>query len=270
MTRRIEMLNPSPLEYKNGLNVNDTLHRYCSIAELYQTVKGSLSLSCPFNWDDPFENWLFRAKLIGSKGNNIDLHAAGTKFYCQSWTLNEESDAMWRLYASRNNGVRISTTAKKLYFEAYNAYDLDLETHEFVPTKIGKVVYKDEIQIRKEIGSPLAFKARFMELNCEGHYDSLLTKRPPYEFEKEVRLIAHDFDGRFGCTETSRLAMPIGDTNWIESITFGPETDDDTFMAHQSRLIDLGIDEGKIARSNLYGPLSYTINLSSASTESTD
>ena len=73
MTRRIEMLNPSPLEYKNGLNENDTLHRYCSVTELYQTAKGSLSLTCPFNWDDPFESWLFRAKLIGRKGNNIDL-----------------------------------------------------------------------------------------------------------------------------------------------------------------------------------------------------
>jgi hypothetical protein len=270
MTRRIEMLNPSFLDYKNELSEDDILNRYCSIAELYQTVKGSLSLSCPFSWDDPFENWLFRAKLIGSKGNNIDLHAAGTKFYCQSWTLNDESDAMWRLYASRNNGVRISTTTSKLYFEAYNAYDIDLEPHEFVQTKIGKVIYKDEIQIREEIGSPLAFKDRFMELNCEGHYDSLLIKRLPYKFENEVRLIAHDFDGRFGCTETTRLAMPIGHASWIESITFGPETDDDTFIAHQSRLIDLGIDKVKIERSNLYGPLSYTINLSSASTESTD
>lgn len=46
-------------------------------------------------------------------------------------------------------------------------------------------------------------------MNGKGFYESLLAKRKEYSSENEVRLIAWDFDGRFGCKETMRLEMGV-------------------------------------------------------------
>ena len=96
-----------------------------------------------------------------------------------------------------------------------------------------------------------------------GYYESLLFKRIAYSYEKEVRLIAHDFDGRFGNRETMRLEMDTPDRgyDWIEQVTFGPAIDNDTYEAHRDRLTKLGLSKEKISVSTLYGKLQNTIDL---------
>ena len=67
MTRPTELIHPSSFDYLNGLKEDDLVHRYCSIAELYSIVREKLTLTCPFAWDDLFENPLMRAKLTNRK-----------------------------------------------------------------------------------------------------------------------------------------------------------------------------------------------------------
>ena len=104
MTHPNELINPSIFDYLNGLQESDQIHRYCSIEELYRLVRGKLTLTCPFRWDDPFESPLLRAKLINRDGKRVPLQEAGRKLYCQSWTLEKESDSMWKLFGSQGKG----------------------------------------------------------------------------------------------------------------------------------------------------------------------
>lgn len=262
MTHSKELVNPSSYDLLNGLCGSDLIHRYCSIEELYSIIRGKLTLTCPFKWEDQFENPLFRAKLIKRDGKPVPLQEAGLKLYCQSWTLEEESDAMWKLFGSGGKGVRITAKSWDLLFQASNAYDTKI--NEAVYTKIGKVLYLDETELRKKFESEDEFYKRFMQPNDEGFNESLLFKRKAYLYEKEARLIAHDFDGRFGCSETMRLEMetPCLGCDWIENVTFGPAVDPDTYEAHRERLTTrLGLSEEKIGSSTLYGKLQYTIDL---------
>ncbi len=259
MTRPKELVNPSTCDLLNGLEGGNKIHRYCSVEELYSIIRGKLTLTCPFNWDDKFENPLFRAKLINRDGKPVPLDKAGRKLYCQSWTLEEESDAMWKLFGNRGKGVRITTKSWDLLFQAYNAYDI--ENWEAVFTKIGKVIYIDETELRKIFETGDAFYKRFMQPNGKGFNESLLFKRNAYSYEKEVRLIAHDFDGRFGNRETMRLEIPVCGCDWIECVTFGPAVDCDSYKVHREKLIKLGLTEEKISVSTLYGKLQYTIDL---------
>ena len=252
--------NPSIHDYLNCLKTSDQIHRYCSIRELYNMVRGKLTLTCPFAWTDKFENPLFRAILINRNGKHVPLQEAGRKLYCQSWTLEEESDAMWKLFGSLGNGVRVTARTSNLFFHAFNGYNI--EKNEAVFTKIGKVLYLDETELRKKFEPKDEYYRRFMKSSGEGYYESLLFKRKPYSYEKEVRLIAHDFDGRFGCSETMRLEIPVCGRGWIKHVTFGPAVDNDTFKAHRKRLTKLGLLKSKIGLSQLYGNLRYTIDLS--------
>ncbi len=259
MTRPNELLNPPPSDYLNGLRGSDQIHRYCSIEELYSIVQGKLTLTCPFAWDDPFENPLFRAKLINRNGIPVPLKEAARRLYCQSWTLEEESDAMWKLFGNEGKGVRITVRSEDLHLKVCNSYDI--AKNEAVFTNIGKVCYLEETKLREEFETNDRFYKRFMKLSGEGYYESLLVKREPYSYEKEVRLIAYDLDGSFGCRETMRLEIPISGRGLVEHVTFGPAVDNDTYEAHRERLDKLGLSKEKIDASTLYGELHYTIDL---------
>ncbi len=259
MTRPTEPTPLSQSDFLNGLQGINQIHRYCSLEELYSIIRGKLTLTCPFNWDDQFENPLFRAELINRNGMPVPLQKAGHKLYCQSWTLEEESDAMWKLFGNRGKGVRITAKSWDLLFQAYNSYDI--ENFEAVYTKIGKVRYLDEKELRQKFETDEKFYKRFMKSNGKGFFESLLFKRNAYSHEKEVRLIAHDFDGRFGNRETMRLEIPVCGCDWIECVTFGPAVDNDTYEAHRERLNKLGLSKQKIDASTLYGELYYTIDL---------
>ena len=166
MTRPNWLITSWNFDYLNGLQGSDQIHRYCSIEEFYSIVRGKLTLTCPFRWDDPFESPLLRAKLINRVGKPIPLQEAGRKLYCQSWTLEEESDAMWKLFGSQGKGVRITARPEHLLFQACNAYNIEI--NEAVYTKVGKVLYLDEKELRKKFETESEFVERFMKSNCEG------------------------------------------------------------------------------------------------------
>lgn len=107
----------------------------------------------------------------------------------QSWTLLEESDAMWRIYSKINNpkdgtknyldetSVRIKTTARKL-FDAIYTSDEDMAR-----AYIGKIIYlsqkdfNDYQNLRSPL-SPIALNETFV--------NSYFLKREAFAHEQEV------------------------------------------------------------------------------------
>ena len=254
--------NPHKDHYLNCLEPDVRIHRYCKIDELYWLVHGKLTLTCPSKWRDKFENPLLRSDVTNQDGIPVPLKELRRKFYGKAWSLEEESDALWRLYGDKGEGVQITVKSSDLLFQAHNAYDLyGLPKGEIVYTKIGKVRYLDEAKLRKKYEPVDEFYNRFMKSNGEGFFESLLDKLQAYSYENEVRLIAWDFDGRFGCSETMRLEIPVCGCDWIERVTFGPAVGKDTYKAHRKRLTKLGLLKKKIYRSQLYGKLHYPSDL---------
>jgi hypothetical protein len=88
------------------------------------------------------------------------------------WHENDqESDAMWALYAQREAGIAVKSSVGRLV-QAFAKSSRDME--------IAKVIYDTE--------------GRASALTSD-NYSPLLVKRPAFQHEHEVRLIAMTFDG---------------------------------------------------------------------------
>lgn len=261
MTVPNELINPSHFDLLNGLKKDDMLHRYCSLAEFNCLLDGKLSLTCPFNWteNDPFEHPLFRAKLIGKNGKPHDISQWGRQFHCQSWTLITESDTMWRLYGQNAAGVRISTRAADLLFQAYNSHSLR-EHKEYLKVKLGIVTYLPEDDLKQKLIDEFRSMISADSMD-DGILESLFFKRQAYHLESEVRLVANDASN-LGDQTSGRLLAPLVNFNWITEVLFGPAMKIEDFAYYKHKLIKLGIPSEKIRKSNLYGDLVYDIDLS--------
>ena len=59
------------------------------------------ALVSPEKWDDPFENFFLQRTEVhdAESGTNIPLNNLAKDWYGQCWSLNPETDAMWRIYS---------------------------------------------------------------------------------------------------------------------------------------------------------------------------
>ena len=105
-------------------------------------------------------------------------------YYGQSWTVQEESDAMWRIYSPERLSVRVMT-AFPLIFGVCGSWN---EKHGDAPMwpTIDYVSYAGEDEINKWLmsNSPMNYWA-FSEMQTEG----LFIKRLEFAHEMEVRVI---------------------------------------------------------------------------------
>jgi hypothetical protein len=69
----------------------------------------------PRIWDDPFENFFLRSEVTGPGGEKISIENIAEDWYGQCWTLNADTDAMWRIYSPGNDGIKVRTTARELF-----------------------------------------------------------------------------------------------------------------------------------------------------------
>ena len=129
--------------YRNYINISaeekgKNIYRVipvCWLLELFKTKKNTLLK--PALWDDPFENFILKGLGRLSNGKTASLGMRDL-LYGQCWTLRRESDAMWRIYSSDKNGVKIRTTIKKLFESLYNVMP---SRSRDVSCFIGKVKY---------------------------------------------------------------------------------------------------------------------------------
>ena len=77
----------------------------------------------PRLWDDPFENFFLRSRVRGPNGEEISIESIAENWYGQCWTLNEDTDAMWRIYSHDKEGVKVRTTIRKLFDSFYDGGD---------------------------------------------------------------------------------------------------------------------------------------------------
>ena len=234
------------MERENYIHINKAkqgkkIYRIMTVDRLLDMFETSTNvLVKPSLWDDPFENFLFNTQVIQEGGEYVSV--LRDRAYGQCWSLNIESDAMWRIYAPGKNGVKVQTTISRLYNSLYRS------TSEYpkMSCYIGKVDYHSRNKLTK-----LAREVRSDGRVMTGSYyqaKSLLMKRVAFKHEEEVRLIYLDPRNRTNKKIHSYHFDPLLN---IESMTFDPRMGESLYRVYKKHIESLGFS-GKIIQSGLY------------------
>lgn len=244
-----------------NLDLDTPIYKYIPFKYLKLMIQNSnLYFGKVSSWEDVYENWFLKEQMVlssGEKGRATDLIQG---VFGQSWTLQEESDAMWRIYSKLDRtlhdylddtAVRIKTTARKLYNVIY-ANDED-----FYTSYIGAVKYlsqNDFLKMQDSLSplNPLDLSEVFVK--------SYFFKRAPFEHEKEVRPILiyspkHENFGKDG------VSFDIDFDNLIDEMVTDPRLTPDEYRVVRGQLIGLGAKSDKVRNSELYNIPPHIIHL---------
>ena len=124
------------------------VYRIFSLQRLLELLRSERNtLVRPSLWDDPFENYVLSAIGRLKSGERFSI-GFKDKLYGQCWTLDRDSDAMWRIYSPDRQGVRVRSTVRRLLESLLNTCESFPELSCF----IGKVSYLPPIQACSNAG----------------------------------------------------------------------------------------------------------------------
>ncbi len=148
------------------------VYQIISVNRLYElfTARENV-LVRPSRWDDPFENFILKSRARLRDGTIVGF-GFNNDFYGQCWTLKQASDAMWRIYSPKTDGVRIRTTVNKLL----RSLSRELGEWAQVQCFVGKVRYLSDQQL-KEFGNHVFADG----LNPTSIAETLLVKRRAFD-----------------------------------------------------------------------------------------
>lgn len=229
----------------NYLNLNEKeidlpIYRVISIERLFELFHDKLNvLVNPKRWDDPFENFMLNSLIQFKSGIKVSI-GFKKNLYGQCWTRTRESDAMWRIYSPNKDGVRISSTPRKLF---NNLIEIS-ENSKNIDCFIGKVKYYSTPTLKKLLNDNSHW---LIDEGGVGPAQSLLFKRLAFKHENEVRLIYNSF-GKF---DQEVMKYEVDPLDFIDDIVFDPRISYDEFARHKKRIKDLNFKK-RIFQSALY------------------
>lgn len=256
-------------EYFKGQNVveldlDTVVYKYIPLKYLRLMIQNrTLFMGKVGDWEDVYENWFLKETIELESGEIGTATNLIPGVYGQSWTKEEESDAMWRIYSKIENpkdgskgyleevAIRIKTTARKIYDVIYTE-DADMAT-----TYIGSVWYLTD-EVFREMQDSLSPLSP-LDLN-QVFAMSYFFKRKPFEHEKEVRhiVILPSDDKNFG---TDGLSYSIEPDNFIEEMVADPRLSLEEYNYVRGSLIAMGVWADRIRQSKLYYIEPHTIKL---------
>ena len=112
-----------------NLDLDTPIYKYIPFKYLKLMIQNSnLYFGKVSSWEDVYENWFLKEQMVLSSGEKVSAKELIPGVFGQSWTLQEESDAMWRIYSKLDRtlhdylddtAVRIKTTGRKLFDVIY-------------------------------------------------------------------------------------------------------------------------------------------------------
>ncbi len=170
-------------------------------------ASGEDALVNPGAWDDPFENFFLQRTEVmdDASGMTIPLTNLAADWYGQCWSLNEETDAMWRIYSpnpTKRRGVKVKTTIRRLLQNLLRAGS----PAPYLQFFVGLIEYR-----RQEEIVDLMRRLTFMDSAAGGgghNFASLMCiKREAFDHEREVRLLFQDMDTKRATGGLFRYAL---------------------------------------------------------------
>lgn len=241
----------------NGLNLDTPIYKFIPYKYLKTLIQGELYINKVSAWEDVYENFLFKESFKLADQTSIDAKDLTSGIFGQSWTSEDETDAMWRIYSDvksediGNCAVRVKTTARKL-FDAIYTKDECMAT-----TYIGKVDYKQPNEVDNWVKNLYLTTGR---LN-RSFVDSLFIKRMAFSHENEVRIIINFGSEAEECNR-DHITFPIHVETFVDEFLIDPRL---AFKREarsiRADLVRYGINSDKIKISDLYvfRPLSYPL-----------
>ena len=244
-----------------AIDENTPVYRVFSQQRLVEMFTNKqLTLVAPKLWDDPFENFLAKCKATVDGIPNVDIGGLFKNFYGQCWTLNPESDAMWRIYSHTKDGARVKTTVGRLIRAIYDSTNAFARMSYF----IGSVGYETEEDLRRLFEHPANASDAALDQTGKGQATTLFLKRKEFEHEAEVRLLFQFCEG--GCSDQRPETVwnfPIDPNTLFDDVLFDPRMDDAAFKRESQRLTALGFRK-PVKQSALYKLPNLNITIQSS------
>lgn len=207
----------------------------------------------PSAWDDPYENFFLKCNAKTQAGELVSLESLSKSWYGQCWTLNKDSDAMWRIYSPKSDGVRVETTPRKLIESLWDDSDPQSSLKHF----IGKVKYQS-----KDVIEQFLKTTSFSDLSFGGHpgnfAQTLFTKRLEFKHEAEIRVLYHEIDND---SDYEVKKHHFDSDQILSEIALDPRLIKTDYIKNRESLISLGVKPEKIVQSDLYKIDVQTIRL---------
>lgn len=213
-------------------------------------------------WEaDVYELFLFKQKYYSQVNGQtlpVDMNAVNHAIYGQSWSLQKESDALWRIYSPEFLSVKIHTTTGKLIEEMQKCA---LSNSHWL-AYMGRVKYYS----MKGLQNQMAQYHKNGVSNETTMVYSLFDKRTALSFEKEFRIVI------LQATQTqpgnNKVSLPIypfiqldmNPVDFIDEVVFDYRLDDNLFNGMKCCLQKI-LPKVSINRSSLgkFTPKSYNI-----------
>ncbi|CCX70002.1 pF11185 family protein [Prevotella sp. CAG:255] len=232
----------------NGLDLDTPIYKFIPYKYLMTLIQGELYIKKISSWDDVYENFLFKEKFELEDQTPIDATNLISGIFGQSWTLEDETDAMWRIYSdvkSKDIGdcaIRVKTTARKLFDTIYTNDECMATTY------IGKVDYK----LSGELDNWLRKLYLTVETLNRSFVDSLFIKRMAFSHENEVRIIINFGSDAEEC-QSDHISFSINSETFIDEYLIDPRlASKREECCIKANLLRNGINSSKIKVSDLY------------------
>jgi hypothetical protein len=226
------------------------------LQEIFSEKK--LTLVKPKKWDDPFENFILNSTGVLPDGREIEM-AFRDNFYGQCWSLTVESDAMWRIYSPKKDGVKVKTTIRKLFtplFKVGGEHKKINGTAYNLSSFVGKVKYENTKALIAMLKDEQRMSGKIFDQSGWGQASSFFFKRVAFKHEKEVRLIYNSQ----GDNNSDIFKFDIDPIKLFDEIVFDPRMDTKVYDRKKKQLKKWGFNKS-IIQSGLYKLKTFTIPL---------
>ena len=223
----------------NLKNDETPIYRLVEIQHLFELFESQLlTLVAPKLWDDPYENFLEHCYGVvpTEPKHRYNFNGYTKLVFGNCWTLNQDTDATWRIYSPDKRKVKIKTTVEKLHALVNQITDKWFRSY------IGKVTYLSEDEIKSNIVKGIKEGSFFIDSLVKDFY---LKKRDTFLDEKEIRLLVRLVEpgkrivnAKYQDSNNLDICqLPINDpTEFIDEIVFDPRMPNSLVRAYETHL----------------------------------
>ena len=243
-----------------------SIYRYLPLKYIKQLLeKHVLYFNNVLNWEDPYENFLFKQNVVTETGTLFRINKFCPVYFGQCWTTLSESDAMWRIYSVKMDdlklGVRkLDDVAIKIKIESESMENSIRDKFHFskgYEVKCGSVNYTESEEILDAV--KYAYHMEFSNIQ-NMFLTSLFIKREAFKHEQEYRFVVQ-IPRNDQKSKGKGIEIPFDTANIYEFVV-DPRLSDSTYEQIVKSLQRSGVDYHKIAKSKLYEPIKkYMINV---------
>lgn len=227
-----------------NLQLHRNIYRIIPVQQfLFMLRNSNNTLVSPKCWEDPYEKIFTRCKIITGTFGKRELR--WNEWYCQCWSLFEESDSLWRSFTHNKEirCVKIKSTIAQL-IESFEKININTDVF------VGEVYYSEEENYVNSINHAMRCYQEQFNLGIQdlGALSMQMCKRNAFESEHELRVLAH----RKGLKRYSKVwSYTLAINKLTQEISFDPWTPQYERGNYKELLKELGYT-GDVTFSKLY------------------